>query len=281
MELLPLLEGAKFIIIDEGFEVPFAETLITGWLKMWEKRKPDCKINIISFSNPKYLYVQHFNSLTVNNVNVIDFYSTTSQDETDSFTEKLNEYFETDIIFDTVIINCLSTLSLSVGLEKAVLFIEKMKEKSKQVIGIYRRDFGKVNLPNIETMVTTYVKLDGHLKATQINDFIYEGNYTHRKLGGSVIRQTELVTQNVKTYEIKSTKILKDSVEKLRKTAPEKPKEVKASFRIEMNDQEMSQKNDTPLPYIEVKNQNKSTIFYQLEDFDDDEGDDLDDDLEI
>lgn len=246
---------------------------------MWEKRKPDCKINLISFSNPKYLFTQHFNSLSLNNVNVIDFYSTT--EENDSFIEKLNEYFETNTTFDTVVINCLSTLSLSIGLEKAVLFIEKIKEKSKQLIGIYRRDFGRVNLPNVETMATTYVKLDGHSKATQINDFIYVGNYTHRKPGGSIVHQSELVTQNIKTYEITSSKICKESVEKLRKTVPEKPKEVKASFRIEMNDQEMSQKNETPLPYIEVKNPNKSTIFYQLEDFDDDEGDDLDDDLEI
>ncbi|XP_051164263.1 uncharacterized protein LOC127283435 isoform X3 [Leptopilina boulardi] len=45
IEFLPLLEGTKFIIIDEGLDAPFAETLITGWLKMFEKRRCDCEID--------------------------------------------------------------------------------------------------------------------------------------------------------------------------------------------------------------------------------------------
>lgn len=261
-------------------DAPFAETLITGWLKMFEKRRCDCEIDVISFANPKYLYVNHFNLLTLNNINVTDFYSINSN-KTNSFIERMEYYLQT-AGHDTVIINCLSTLSLSVGFEKAIWFIEKVKENSKQLICIYRRDFGKLNLPNVETMGTTYVKLEGHLKSTQINNYVYEGYFTHKKLGGSILHQTEIVTQDVKTYEIISTEILKDSIKKIKKPIQESTKEIKASFRIETNDQEMTQKRDTPLPYIEAKNQNNQTaIFYEPEDLYDGEDEDLDDDLGI
>lgn len=273
----------KFILfyLFLALEAPFAETLITGWLKMWEKRKSNFKVDIISFSNPKYLYENHFNSLALNNIFVIDFYSIQFH-ETDSLTERLENYLQ-NIQQDTIIIiNCLSTLNLTVGIEKSIWFIEKVKENCRQLIGIYRRDFGKLNLPNVETMGTTYVKLDEHLRISQSNNFIYEGYYTHRKLGGSILHQTELVTQDIKTYEITSTKVIKDLAQKMRKAGQESSKEVKASFRIEINDQEMTQKRDTPLPYIEAKNSNKqTTIFYEPEDFDDDEEEDLDDDLGI
>ena len=263
-----------------GVEATFAETLITGWLKMWQDKNPKNKIEMLLFSSPKYLHLGQFNSINLDNINISDFYST-KVNETDSLPEKLTKYSNTLPQNSIVIINCLSTLCLSVGLEQTISFVEKLKVKAGQLIGIFRRDFGNLNVPRIETYGTTYLKLNQHIRIVQNNNIAYEVSYTHRKPGGGILRQSEFVTQDVKTYEISSVKMTSNSNQKTTKAVHEKPKEVKASFRIEMNDQEMEQRRNTPLPYTAAKNPQKATIYYEPEDVDDDEEEDLDDDLDI
>ena len=245
---------------------------------MWEKKSTDNKIEMLLFSSPEHIYSEHFNSLKLRNVCFTDFYSIESN-ETESMLEKLEKYLQTVPQKSIIIINCLSTLSLSIGIPKTVWFVEKLKEKVGQLIGIYRRDFGKLNVPRIETFGTTYLKLEHHFKTTLSRNFAYKVIYTHRKPGGSILHQSELVTQDVRTYEITSTEILSDSSSKSIKISQETPKKVEASFRIEMNDHEIEQRKNTPLPYTAAKNSEKGVIFYEPEDVDDDEEEDLDDDL--
>lgn len=267
-------------MLFSGVEATFAETLITGWLKMCQRKNPNNKIEMLLFSSPKHLHSDQFNSIKLDNINISDFYSIKAN-ETDSIPEKLQKYLPTLPQNSIVIINCLSTLSLSVGLEKTISFVEKLKEKAGQLIGISRRDFGNLNVPKIETYGTTYLKLQQHFRIAQNNTIAYEGRYTHRKPGGGILRQSEFVTQDVTTYEITSVKISSDSSRKTKKAISEKPKEVKASFRIEMNEKEMEQRRNTPLPYTAAINPQKTSIYYEPEDVDDDEEEDLDDDLDI
>ncbi|XP_033219359.1 uncharacterized protein LOC117174382 [Belonocnema kinseyi] len=280
IQCLPFLEGTKFIVVDEGVEATFAETLITGWLKMWQSKNLSNKIEMLLFSSPKHLHADQFNSMKLDNINISDFYSIKAN-ETESIPEKLQKYLTTFPQNSIVIINCLSTLSLSVGLEKTISFVEKLKEKAGQLIGISRRDFGNLNIPKIETYGTTYLKLEQHFRIAQNNTIAYEGRYTHRKPGGGILRQSEFVTQDVTTYEITSAKISNDSSRKTKKAFSEKPKAVQTSFRIEMSDKEMEQRRNTPLPYTAAINPQKTTIYYEPEDVDDDEEEDLDGDLDI
>ncbi|XP_071577947.1 uncharacterized protein Elp5 isoform X2 [Temnothorax nylanderi] len=198
VETLPLLDGAKVIVIDEGLDVTHATALIAGWVNVWKEKNSDYNIDLLSFSDPKAWYDNEPKPLTSPNIKV----------------------------------------------------------------------------PAIETFGTTYVKLERFTGVNPTNNLIYNAKLTHRKSGGSMICQTEIIRQDIESYRINAEKVVVPSI---RKTEPE-PVKIEASFKIEMSAQEMDQRDKTPLPYT-LNATNTSRIFYQPEDVDDIDEEDPDDDL--
>ena len=166
---------------------------------------------------------------------------------------------------------------------KACRFIEKLSQNHKaQVFCIYRRDFHQ-NIHRIETLGNIYVKINKSKKLGFESNNHYEVNIVHKKPGGSVTHWNELVQQNVENYNFVSEKIpdiidLKKEINKL----PENIVKPQSSFRIEMNEKEIKQRDSVPLPYILPGNPGgESKIIYVPDDVDDLDEEDPDDDLDI
>ncbi|XP_024880506.1 uncharacterized protein LOC112460172 [Temnothorax curvispinosus] len=277
VETLPLLDGAKVIVIDEGLDVTHATALIAGWVNVWKEKNSDYNIDLLSFSDPKAWYDDEPKPLISPNVNLHDYYDVYPNENIESKDlENLDYILETVKLKpqNTVVVNCLSSLVLYVGLGKALRFVEKLSRQVSQLICIYRRDFMQIKVPAIETFGTTYVKLERFTGVNPTNNLIYNAKLTHRKSGGSMICQTEIIRQDIESYRINAEKVV---VPRIRKTEPE-PVKIEASFRIEMSAQEMDQRDKTPLPYT-LNATNTSRIFYQPEDVDDIDEEDPDDDL--
>ena len=62
-------------------------------------------------------------------------------------------------------------------------------------------------IQRIETLGSTYVKIEQFSGARKSNNFNYTVKYVHRKVGGLILRQRELVTQDSTSYELQSEKI--------------------------------------------------------------------------
>ncbi|XP_014481161.1 PREDICTED: uncharacterized protein LOC106747779 [Dinoponera quadriceps] len=277
MKTLPLLEGAKVIVIDEGLEALYARTLIAGWMRTWLEKDHNYSVDLLSFSDPKFWYNDEPKSFVSKNVQLHDYYSIDVDKVANEDIENLRHILETVNPHNTVIIDCLSSLVLYVGLTKTLWFIEKLSKHVSQLICIYRRDFIQNKIPAIETLGTTYVKLEKHVGISAINSLVYSTTFVHRKPGGSVLCQTEVITQDNATYQITTGSIVTPSDHK-DQAGTNQPVKIESSFRIEMNAREMEQRNKTPLPYT-INAANTSRIHYQPDDVDDIDEDDPDDDL--
>jgi len=242
---------------------------------VWKEKSSDHSIDLLSFSDPKTWYDDE--PLTSANVNLHDYYSVhPTEDAEKKDLENLDHILKTIKLKpqNTVVVNCLSSLVLYVGLGKALRFVEKLSKQVSQLICIYRRDFIQIKVPAIETFGTTYVKLEKFTGINPTNNLIYNAKLTHRKSGGSIICQTEIIRQDIESYQISAEKV---AIPSIHKSETESVK-IETSFRIEMSAQEMEQRDKTPLPYI-LNATNTSKIFYQPEDIDDIDEEDPDDDL--
>ncbi|EFN74450.1 hypothetical protein EAG_08904 [Camponotus floridanus] len=278
MDTLPVLEGTKMIVIDEGLDVMYAESLIAGWLHAWKEKDPNYSIDLLSFSDPKFWYDNESGPLISKNIHLHDYYTININEVVKKDLENLEYILKTVKLKprNTVIVNCLSSLILYVGLAKALWFVEKLSKQVSQLICIYRRDVVQ-KVPAIETLGTTYVKLEKFTGISSINNLIYTARLIHRKLGGSVICQTEIIKQESTSYQINTEKIAIANAHKSEANENQAMK-IESSFRIEMNAREMEQRDKTPLPYT-VNTTNTSRIFYHPDDIDDIDEDDPDDDL--
>lgn len=275
MKTLPALAGAKLIVIDEGLDVPYARALITGWCRTWKQEDRDYTIDLLSFSDPEYWYKNE--SYGSADISLHDYYSIDTKKVTRNDLENLECILKTikSQSRNTVIVDCLSSLILYAGLAKALWFIEKLSRQVSQLVCIYRRDLVQNKIPAVETLGTTYVKLETVAESSSKYNLTYSAKLIHRKLSGSVIRQTELIKQKIETYEINAEKIV---VQKPNRGSVSQPPKIESSFRIEIDAEEMEQRDQTPLPYT-LAATNASKIFYQPDDADDIDEDDPDDDL--
>lgn len=252
-----------------------ATALIAGWVHAWKEKNPDHSIDLLSFSDPKAWYDNE--PLTSANVNLHDYFNADPNENAEKKDlENLEHILDTfkHKPQNTVVVNCLSSLVLYVGLGKAVRFVEKLSRQVSQLICIYRRDFIPIKVPAIETFGTTYVRLEKFNGISLTNSLAYNAKLAHRKSGGSMICQTEVIRQDIESYQITAEKV---SLSAVRQVETE-PVKIKTSFRIEMSAQEMEQRDKTPLPYI-LNAANTSKIFYEPEDVDDIDEEDPDDDL--
>lgn len=276
METLPILEGARIIIIDEGLDAMYAGALIAGWLYAWKEKDPNYSIDLLSFSDPKLWYDNEPEPLVSKNIQLHDYYTVNINEVGKKDLENLEHILKTVKLKprNTVIVNCLSSLILYVGLAKALWFVEKLSKQVSQLICIYRRDVVQ-KVPAIETLGTTYVKLEKFTGISSINNLTYTARLIYRKLSGSIVCQTETITQDSTSYQIKAEKIANARRPEANESQPMK---IESSFRIEMNAREMEQRDKTPLPYT-LSTTNTSRIFYHPDDVDDIDEDDPDDDL--
>lgn len=259
----------------------YARRLIVGWLRMWQENNSNHSVDLLSFSDPQ-LWDMKSELFTSKNVCLHNYYSLDVNTIVNKDAENLQYILKTikSKPQNTVIVDCLSSLVLYNGLARALWFIEKLRRQVSQLICIYRRDFIQNKVFAIETLGTTYVKLEKFFGITSINNLVYIAQLTHRKSGGSMICQTEVIRQDSTSYEITSEKV----------TAPKARKEenqpkVESSFRIEISSREMEQRNKTLLPYIinatnnTANNKTTSKILYEPDEDDDIDEDDPDDDL--
>ncbi|XP_063974516.1 uncharacterized protein LOC135161137 [Diachasmimorpha longicaudata] len=283
IKTLPLLQDAKFIVIDEGVEVLRATELVAGWLQMWKDTGSNHSTDLLLFSDPQFTFDTWTEVFGEKNLRIHDYYTqdldNIYKSENINLREITNKFSSNKQ--STVIINCLTSLVLSVGLSEAVRFIEKLGNQVSQLICIYRRDYGLQRIPSIETLGTTHVRLDKSSATSSGCDINYEISVTHRKQGGGFLRHRVVITQDVLTYEIKSERIPVVPSPKNLPTSPTAVLKPQATFRLDMNSRELEQKNDTPLPYI-IKDKNpvnESKILYVPDDIDDLDEEDPDDDL--
>ncbi|CAK9828559.1 hypothetical protein ANTRET_LOCUS6066 [Anthophora retusa] len=283
VKTLPLLEGAKLIVLDEGLDALFARTLIAGWIQMWKVKDPSHTFDLLLFSDPKSSYQSEPAPFLSSNVNIRDYY-TVDINELDINTICKKDFYNLEYILkavdtkSTVIIDCLTSLMLFVGKSKALWFLEKLNKLVPQIICIYRRDFIENKLVYIETLGSTHVKIE-KFSGIQVNKNLhYIIEFIHRKVGGGILKQQELVNQSITSYEIQSEKLEQN---KKSESAYENHKQkIESSFRIEINEKEMKQRQETILPYmINTNTINVSKIHYQPEDIDDIDEEDPDDDL--
>lgn len=255
----------------------YAGTLIAGWLHAWKEKDPYYNIDLLSFSDPRLWYDNEPIPLTSKNIHLHDYYTVDVNKVAKRDLENLEYILKTVKLKprNIIIVNCLSSLILNVGLAKALWFIEKLSKQVSQLICIYRRDI-IWKVPAIETLGTTYVKLEKFTGISSINNLIYTARLTHRKFGGSIICQTEIIKQESTSYRINAEKITINSCKSVANGS--QPVKIESSFRIEMNAREMEQRNKTPLPYT-LNTTNTSRVFYHPDDVDDIDEDDPDDDL--
>lgn len=263
-----------------GLDAMYARSLIAGWIYMWTKKDPNYTIDLLSFSDPNSWYNNEPEPLTYKNVNLHDYYSV----DVDKIARKDSENLEYILKIakfkfkNAVIIDCLSSLVLYAGLSKALWFLEKLSTEVSQLICIYRRDFMPNKVPSIETLGTTYVKLDKFSSISSINNLTYNVKLVHRKAGGSIIHQIEVINQNNVSYEINAEKVNIQNNRKMDQVHTNPAVKIESSFRIEKSAYEKEQKSKTPLPYT-LNATNTSKIHYQPDDADDIDEDDPDEDL--
>ncbi|KZC14503.1 hypothetical protein WN55_06964 [Dufourea novaeangliae] len=281
---LPLLEGTKLIVLDEGVEAMYARKLIAGWIQMWKDKDSNHTFDLLLFSDPKSVYQLESEHFMSNNVNIYDYYTVdtnlldinTMYDKDFDILEHILKNTKTK---STVIIDCLTSLILFVGLSKALWFLERLSKQVPQLICVYRRDFVQNKIPCIETLGTTYVRIERFSSLHTNDNLSYIIEIMHRKVGGTILRQCELVNQSNTSHEIQSEKIETQNKQPDLTYENERQK-IESSFRIEINEHEMKQRQETILPYMITSTATStSKIHYQPEDIDDIDEEDPDDDL--
>lgn len=281
IKTLPLLDGTKLIVLDEEVDAVYARDLIAGWIEMWREREPERTFDMLLFSDPRYMLNEPAPFAT-SNVKIHDYY-TVDINEPDINSTRENDFHNVERILETVnvksvvIVDCLSSLILFIGLPKTLWFLKRLSEQVPQLICIYREDFIQDKIPSIETLGTTYVKIQ-RFPGTKIDNsnVNYIVDFVHRKVGGGILKQQEIVSQNYTSYKIQSEKI-----EKNKKTDvgyENHKQKIEASFKIEINENEMKQRNEVVLPYM-INATSTSKIHYQPESIDDFDEEDPDDDL--
>ncbi|XP_076634915.1 elongator complex protein 5 [Colletes latitarsis] len=284
IKTLPLVEGARLIVLDEGVDAMYARKLIAGWIQMWKDKDRSHTFDLLLFSDPKSTYQHEPEPFVSSNVNICDYYTIDIHTVDINAIHKedfdiLEDILKTTEVKSTVIVDCLTSLILFVGLSKALWFLERLSKQVQQVICIYRRNFVQNKIPCIQTLGTTYVRIEKSPGSRTNTSFNYVVELVHRKIGGTILRQREIVNQNNISYEIQSEKI-ETHGKKSNSVCENHKQTVESSFRIEINESEMKQRKEMVLPYtFNVNTTNTSKIHYQPEDIDDIDEEDPDDDL--
>ncbi|XP_034949437.1 uncharacterized protein [Chelonus insularis] len=279
---LPLQQDAQFMVIDEDEEALNAENLLNGWMQIWSSTNTSQEINYLSFFHPKSYYDDLLTMFPANNLKIHDYCSVDINKISDKKEINLESIMKSIATNNKsiVIINCLSSLIVDVGLGKAIKFVEKLSQHVYKLICIYRYDFGREKVPSIETLGTTYVQLGKCKDTVLIGEVSYEVSVVHRKQGGGILKKEITINQDLITNEIKSEKIIEKSATTMA-TSSEPTIKPQASFRTDMNSRELEQRNQTPLPYlIKPDDPVKESQIYYVPDFNDDiDEEDPDDDL--
>ncbi|XP_043268299.1 uncharacterized protein Elp5 [Venturia canescens] len=284
IKTLPLFPGAKFIVIDDGQEVMRSQSLILGWLQMWNDKGLGNTVEFLLFSGPKFVYEKYTKNIKNVDLKLHDYYTVFVDDDKDDVA-KLEGIVNGKIlqVNSVVIVDCLSSLILLVGLSKALRFVEKLSSRCAQMICIYKRDFSQNKIPRIETLGTTYVRLEKLNSYTSQRDHIqYEVYLNHRKQGGGILHHRAHIFQEfiLDTYEIVRETASNHSAPEIIPPAQHAQEKPQATFRIEMNAREQEQRKNTPLPYSQgATTQNESQILYEPDSIDDIDEEDPDDDL--
>ncbi|KAH0566963.1 uncharacterized protein LOC123275397 [Cotesia glomerata] len=282
---LPLMQDATFILIDEDVEEPCADNLIDGWMQMWSTANLSQQIHLLLFFNTK----SHYNYLTTlfkeNKLHIHD-YCLEDLDkiyEKQDFNEICERIMKSSIVDEKsiVVLNCLSSLIVNIGLARALRFVDKLSQRVSQLICVYRRDFGTQKIPKIETLGTTYVRLGKSSETAMNNEISYEVAMVHCKRGGGILKKHVVITQDPVSCEIKSENPVEFKAPVLVSQVVETSVKPQASFRIDMNARELEQRNQTPLPYMQVIKDatSESQIHYIPDKNDDFDEEDPDDDL--
>ncbi|XP_046480322.1 elongator complex protein 5 [Neodiprion pinetum] len=280
---LPTLDGARIIVVDEDSEAKYAESLITAWVPIW-KEKDGREINVLRFSGPKSSSRIYANSLRGDKIEVHDYY-TFGLNEIDPYSDKkLWEIVRVDSFkqTSTVVLDSLSSLLLYKSLAETCRFLSKLSTRVTLVVCIYQRDFVWHKIPSIKTLGTSYVRLESVASLKLGGNLSYKALTSHCKSGGSILQQAEIVEQNISSYEIQTEMVGHKSDQKTSVVQSKPSDKIQASFRIEMNDREMEQRNATPLPYtLSAPSSNESKIHYEPDEIDDLDEEDPDDDLDF
>lgn len=264
-----------------GVDSNYAEYLLLGWLEAIRKKNFQQPVKILLFSNSKHSLQRLIESTNLANIEIEDYFSIDLQNEKVDLYEHLIDFTKqhSDSIF---IIDCLSTLALQIGIAQACRFVEKLYQNHKsQVFCINRRDF-HLDIPRIETLGDVYIRLEKSRKLSFESNINYQISVLHKKPGGGIARWNESVRQNAETYNIELGKVIAE-VPKTKINIPvETAIKPQASFRIEMSEEEIKQRDSVPLPYILPGNPGSgSKIIYVPDDVDDLDEEDPDDDLDI
>lgn len=248
---------------------------------MWKSTGSNHPINFLLFISPISSYSYLFNIIGKDNLRIYDYHTQDVNNLYQAIEVDLDGMLKSNIASEKsiVIINCLSSLILTVGLARTVRFVEKLSSRVRQLICIYRREFATEIIPRIETLGTTYVRLEQSKTIDMDNNISYEVFLTHCKRGGGILKKHAHIIQDAITYEIKSEKTPQINAPKS-SVVSEPVIKPRASFRIDMNARELQQRNNTPLPYILNGNLgNESKILYVPDEVDDFDEEDPDDDL--
>ncbi|XP_046820483.1 uncharacterized protein LOC124424922 [Vespa crabro] len=281
LKTLPLFDKTSTIIVEEDINASYGKVLIAGWLQMWKEIEPNSIIELITFVNPKSWYLNGPKPYTLDNVNISDYYTVEPNKPQKNFVNILQDILDRVTEKSIVFLDNLNSLILYVGLANSLRFVETLKKKVERLICLFRQDCIPNKILSIETMGTTYVRLDKYCGMHSNNEFTYIANYIHRKPGGKILLGSELVRQDIKTYDIQSENLKTQLNSGKNSSTVNDATKIVSSFRIEINEHEMKQRENTPLPYMSVINaeNNKSKILYIPDEVDDLDEEDPDDDL--
>ncbi|KAI4494472.1 hypothetical protein M0802_008964 [Mischocyttarus mexicanus] len=281
LKTLPLLDRTRTTVVEEDIDVPYGKILIAGWLKMWTEIEPNSIIELLTFVNPKSWYLNGPKPYTLNNVKISDYYTIELDKSEENIVNILDEILDRVTQKSDIILDSLDSLILYAGLANSLRFVEMLKRKIERLICLFRRDCIPDKILSIETLGDTYVRLYKYHGVHLNNEFTYIANYTHCKPGGTIMLGSELVTQNIKTYEIQSENFRTQINSEKNSISTNDAGKIVSSFRLEINEHEMKQKENTPLPYTSTTQManNECKILYVPDEVDDLDEEDPDDDL--
>lgn len=248
---------------------------------MWKETNPLHSVDCLLFGDTKFKFKYQVDLFGKKNFRIHDFYTQNINNiyDEENLDLELIMYKFVESPESTVIVNCLNSLILTVGLNKTIKFLENLRSCVFQLICIYQHDFGMNKVPSIETMGTTYLKLDETNCSTVGNNLCYDVMVIHRKHGGGIVKNHVVITQDIKSYEIKSEKQVVFSNATTNSPNIENSLQHQSTFRIEMSAREIEQRYQTPLPYARNNTLSESKIFYVPDCIDDLDEEDPDDDL--
>lgn len=310
LKTLPLLDKTSTTIVEEGrinyiidiivtyiyifnlnivkrdyflldINVPYGKVLIAGWLQMWKEIEPNDIIELISFVNPKSWYLNGPKPYTLDNVNITDYYTVELSKTQENFVNTIQDILDRVTKKSIVFLDDLNSLILYAGLANSLRFVETLKKKIGRLICLFRKDCIPNKILSIETLGNTYVRLHKYSGMHSNNEFTYIANYIHRKPGGTILLGSELASQDINTYDIQSENLRTQFNSGKNSTTTNDATKIVSSFRIEINEHEMKQRENTLLPYIPAINtaDNKCKILYTPDEVDDLDEEDPDDDL--